>query len=147
MEHPRRLNSPLHSPQYLKRKCSKFRPAPTGVFYCLALHDHKYQRWSKKFLSIVIVLWKQILLPHLSLKTKKAAMEFSSFPHSFILPSPKSEMSPATLGSRDEHIAFFFPLQRALNWLWNLPILYFFHSHLAAICLSEWHAQAVRGFL
>lgn len=41
--------------------------------------------------SIVIVLWKQIPLPHLSLKTKKAAMEFSSFPHSFMLPSPKSE--------------------------------------------------------
>lgn len=39
--------------------------------------------------SIVILLWKQI--PLLLLKAKAAAMEFSSFPHSFILPRPKSE--------------------------------------------------------
>lgn len=137
-EHPRRLNSPLHSPQNLKRKCSKFRPASTGVFYCFTLHDHKYQRWSKKLpVHCNRALKTNTFAPSQSRGSSYGILIISSLLHP--VKTQVREMSPAKPGSRDEHITLFFSLQRALSWLWNFPKLYFFHSSISSCSyLPKW---------
>lgn len=134
-EHPRRLNSPLRSPQDLKRKCSKFRPAPTGVFYCFTLHDHKYQRWSKKLpVHCNRALKTNTFAPSQSRGSSYGILIISSLLHP--VKTQVREMSLAKPGSRDEHITLFFFSSKGSETSPNC-IFFILVSHLAAICQSE----------